>query len=576
MEKGHKKTDLRNLPTSAAEFIKHVIQKMRYRRKVREEVQAELAGHFEDELKDCAPDEEREQKSRELVGSFGDVKLLAVLLRRAKKRCRPMWRTVVVRTFQTVGVLILCFILYTIWFLSGKPTVRVDYLAQLNQIAQPQISDEDNAWPYYEKALELFVEPSEELKQMPAYGKWKESGYRRFATLTDEEKQAIGQWVRQNDASWQEFAAGSSKLYCRREYTVEDEGNMLLSVVLPHLADLRDLGRVGVWRSRVKMEQGETAEALDDCLAFVRAGSHWQGKGTIIEQLVGLSMVNIGHDEILHIVSTKDIPVADFKQLQQQLSQIYPTGYPLMDIEGERLVFWDIVQHIFTDGGPGGGHLIPSRLSFVADAVDIGLGSDQLVLCTAIGLVHAGRNDTIAKFNEIFDKQSEAAKMTPYERHAGKALHDERIFLASSKYRYSLINIFMPALGRACKYAYRGRALHEATVTVLALKRWRLEKGQYPMSLNELVMAGYLEQVPMDPYSDKRVIYKKTDDSFVLYSLGPDFDDDGGVENPKDSQKRMQEGPGDEVFWPVPKSQAKKKDIYEKHEQAETHRKTIL
>ena len=545
-----------NLPTCAAEFIKLVIKKMRYRRKVRDDVKAELAAHFEDELKGCKADTEREEQARQLVGGFGDVKLLAILLRRAKKRCRPMWRTVVVRTFQTVGVLILCFILYTVWFLTGKPTVRVDYLAQFNQMSQPQVSDEDNAWPYYEKALELFVEPGEELKLMPAYMSWKEPGYRRFATLTDEEKQAIGQWVRQNEMSWQKFAAGSARLYCHREYTI-DKGSLLITVFFPNLATLRKIGRVGVWRSRMKMEQGQTAEALDDCLAVARAGSHWQGKGTIIEQLVGLVMVNIGHDEILHIVSTKDIHAADMKQLQQQLSQIYPTGYPLMDIEGERLVFWDIVQHTFTDGGPGGGHLIPGRLSFVADAIDIGFGSGgaKFVGSTAISMIHAGRNDTIAKFNEIFDKQIETAKMTPYKRHAGKALHDERIFLASSKYRYSLINIFMPALSRASEFAYRCKVLHEATVTVLALQRCRREKGQYPMSLSELVTASYLEKLPMDPYSDKALVYKKTDDSFVLYSVGPDFDDDGGVENPEDSQRRRQEGPGDVVFWPVSKSQ---------------------
>jgi len=353
---------------------------------------------------------------------------------------------------------------------------------------------------------------------------------------------------------------------------------MLLSVVLPDMATLRRLFTVGVWRSRMQIEQDETARALDDCLAVARAGSHWQGWGTIVEQLSGLVISRAGYEEILYIAATKDISAADLKHLQQQLSQIYPTGYPLMNVEGERLVFHDVVQHTFTDGGVGGGHLIPRYLEFFMDAIDVQFGSGgvKFVGNTAVSMVHAGRNDTIAKFNEVFDKQKEAAKMTPYERHAGKALNDEQIFLASSKYRYSLINVFMPAPGRACEYAYRGRALHEATVTVLALKRWRLEKGQYPMSLNELVMAGYLEQVPMDPYSDKRVIYKKTDDSFVLYSLGPDFDDDGGVENPKDSQKRRPEGPGDEVFWPVPKSQAKEKDIYEKHEQTETHRKTIL
>jgi hypothetical protein len=110
MAKESPKTDLQNLPAPAAEFIKLVIKKMRYRRKVRADVMAELAAHFEDELKGFTNDEERQQKAPRLIDEFGDAKLLAVLLRRAKKRCRPLWRTVVARTFQTAGILILCLV----------------------------------------------------------------------------------------------------------------------------------------------------------------------------------------------------------------------------------------------------------------------------------------------------------------------------------------------------------------------------------------------------------------------------------------------------------------------------------
>ena len=78
------------LPGCAEEYIKLIIKKMRYRRKVRQDVREELTAHFEDELKDCATDEDKEQKARQLIAGFGDVKLLAVLLRRAKKRCRPL------------------------------------------------------------------------------------------------------------------------------------------------------------------------------------------------------------------------------------------------------------------------------------------------------------------------------------------------------------------------------------------------------------------------------------------------------------------------------------------------------
>ena len=62
---------------------------MCYRRKVRDEVKAELMAHFEDELEDCKIDEEKEEKARAILSDFGDLKL-AILLRRAKIRCRPL------------------------------------------------------------------------------------------------------------------------------------------------------------------------------------------------------------------------------------------------------------------------------------------------------------------------------------------------------------------------------------------------------------------------------------------------------------------------------------------------------
>ncbi|MEN6337652.1 MAG: hypothetical protein ABFE01_25645, partial [Phycisphaerales bacterium] len=79
------------LPPCVSEFVRTVAGKIRYRRKVREDVQAELTAHFEDELRDVTDPAEREKRAKQLIEGFGDVELLAVLCRRAKKRCRPAW-----------------------------------------------------------------------------------------------------------------------------------------------------------------------------------------------------------------------------------------------------------------------------------------------------------------------------------------------------------------------------------------------------------------------------------------------------------------------------------------------------
>ena len=55
---------LENLPPCAAEFINLVIRKMGYRKKAREEVAQELTDHFEEHLKNCKTNDEKEQKAR--------------------------------------------------------------------------------------------------------------------------------------------------------------------------------------------------------------------------------------------------------------------------------------------------------------------------------------------------------------------------------------------------------------------------------------------------------------------------------------------------------------------------------
>lgn len=542
-----KESELQNLPPCAAEYIKLVIKKMRYRKKVRLDVQAELAAHFEDELRDCTTDEEKERRARRIIEEFGDAKLLGVLLRRAKKRCRPLWRTIVARTFQTIGVLILFFAIYTGWFLTGKPAVSVDYLTLFNQMNKPQVQGEDNAWPHYEKAIALFAEPDTELNKDTIS---KRTG---FGDLNDEEQQKIRKWVELNESAWQEFVTASSKSYCYREYQYDpkDQEKSLFSVLLPHLAAIKNLARVGIWRARMQIDANQPQRAIENCLVIARAGSHWQGKATLIEQLVGIAVSSLGCEEMLSIVGTKELSPVNLKQFQQQLLQIYPQGYPLMNMEGERLLFTDTIQHVFTEGGPGGGHIVPDRMVFLESLR--GEARRNLAFYTAVAIVHAGRDKTIDKGNEIYDCLGKRARMSPYERHISDPNAIENM-ISTLQYRFVLLEFLSPAIDRASEMAYRGKALHQAAITVLALKRWRLEEGEYPEKLDELVAAEYLKELPMDPFSDKPLVYKKTADNFTLYSVGPNFKDDGGQSGKDDKgQVKKWADNGDTVFWPVQK-----------------------
>jgi hypothetical protein len=69
-------------------------------------------------------------------------------------------------------------------------------------------------------------------------------------------------------------------------------------------------------------------------------------------------------------------------------------------------------------------------------------------------------------------------------------------------------------------------------VVAIALKRYHLQHGTYPATLNDLVPA-FLSTVPADFMDDKPLRYKlRPDGDFLLYSVGEDGQDDGGDPTP--------------------------------------------
>jgi hypothetical protein len=63
--------------------------------------------------------------------------------------------------------------------------------------------------------------------------------------------------------------------------------------------------------------------------------------------------------------------------------------------------------------------------------------------------------------------------------------------------------------------------------TDLALRRFHEERGTLPKMLAELVPA-YLQELPVDPFSHRELIYRPHGSTFTLYSIGRDRCDDGG------------------------------------------------
>jgi hypothetical protein len=537
-----------NLPNCAADYIRLVIKKMRWRKKVRADVQAELIAHFEDALKDCKTDREKEKTAKEIIANFGDAELIATLARRAKKRCRPLWVKAIIKTFQTSGVVISLFIIYLIWFLSGRPKITVNYVEELNRIVRPSdTNDLQNAIFYYSDAARKIETLPENLKNIFA---------KSYYECNEPEKKQGQDWLVKNQEILNLVVAGSDKPYCWNKY--ESKNNDIFPVLLPHLAPYKTLSKILCWEASFLALGGNYHQGFENILVTLKLGKHIKTEPGLVEQLVGIAIENISLQNLWQILSKYNIDSLELRKLQDELSAITQNETFRISFKAERLCMYDVVQRCFTDD-IFGGHIclnLKESKQLMDDVSGENGKQKQEFLEISKALFHAlfiqpGKKEAIKASDEMYDYYEKLSALTPFEqRNRGPNTH-EKIQELANKNMY--LAILAPALDKIAVITYRNKAEIEATTTIIATIRYKQEKGTYPDNLQELLNTGLVKEIPLDPFSDKPLVYKKTEKGFTLYSVGEDFVDNSGIMRvDKDGKPKMWNATGgDAVFWPV-------------------------
>lgn len=108
---------------------------------------------------------------------------------------------------------------------------------------------------------------------------------------------------------------------------------------------------------------------------------------------------------------------------------------------------------------------------------------------------------------------------------------------ASRQMGWVMLKAFQPGTRSVAIAETRAIARERVLLAGFALAAFRGEHGAYPELLAELV-PSVLAEVPLDPCSGKDLVYRRTADGFVLYSVGDDMQDNGGT--PLDSRQGNQ------------------------------------
>jgi hypothetical protein len=534
------------LPAVIEEYLANLSKRVRNRR-VRADVVRELRSHFLEALMEVE-EKNREKSARELIREFGEPELLAELIKRAKKRGRPAWLKFTIRSIQVFIGIIVFFIVYSLWAFWDKPSPTVDYVAELNALAHPGKDLTENGAPFYEKADKRFIDYPKNIK----YDLIVNVGM----PLSSKEKEAIQDWVLQNEPALEMVRQASQRSQARFAYNTYKSDNVA-NICFFNVNNMREFTRL--FYARIWLVDGDDqAKILADLRPTYTMARHLEAGPFLIEQMVGNAITAMSACETRRLLRMGKFKSESLPRLAEILDETYPHGYPKLNLSGELMGSLDIIQKTFTNGGIGGGHLCPKAFHEMTKSI-LGLRQDLWEELTkkpqlAFFIAHPRRNATLEKIKEYYALLDQW-NMTPYEQSL-KQNNPCKEFMAKNQNNLIFSVFLLPGLGREIGRNYSSKAEFEATRTVVALLQYKHDRGRNPESLTELVPA-YLKELPRDPYGPDTLIYRRTGEDFLLYSRGRNFEDDGGKHLPTYGYAYDQEGKkiidknGDYVFWPM-------------------------
>jgi hypothetical protein len=147
------------------------------------------------------------------------------------------------------------------------------------------------------------------------------------------------------------------------------------------------------------------------------------------------------------------------------------------------------------------------------------------------------RPEDCAKAIEMLTRMHEAAEQPPWEgiREMNKIDDELKRLMGESpvnKVRYTLTFMLTPAVMKVTEASARGEVLRDLALAGIAARRYRLKHGELPTKLTQLV-PDFLPQVPLDSFDGKPLRTSIKNGELVIYSVGKNLVDDGGVFDPR-------------------------------------------
>ena len=296
-----------------------------------------------------------------------------------------------------------------------------------------------------------------------------------------------------------------------------------LGVNLEPLQRSRSVAQMLQCDAWVRAEDGDMAGAMQSCRAGLALSRAVGDEPILIAALVRVAEAHIAIAMLERTLAQGRAPDEELKAMLELIRRDIDAPLLTKAIRGERAGFDALVADLSNSKLKLSGILSGGRPT----------GSfEEWVIDTFPALITQGR----PQYLRLMNKAVEASKLPPEQQGPAMEAIDQEV----KESRVALVRLLMPALSKVSQAHRRNQANLRCALCAIAAERYRMQQGDWPASLQELVDKGFLDAVPTDPFDGQPLRYKRVPgEGVIVYSVSYDGEDNGGVLN---RQQPMQRG----------------------------------
>ncbi|MSU79714.1 MAG: hypothetical protein EXS16_16700 [Gemmataceae bacterium] len=289
------------------------------------------------------------------------------------------------------------------------------------------------------------------------------------------------------------------------------------STQIPDHQEVRILAEWLIHDARLVAQDDEMDKALQSCESCLALGCAFCDDPYVMAFLIQCAMHSDAVTAFERVLAQGEAADAVLLRVQKRVLTEYRTTSWLAAMRGDRAG-----HHLFFEGVRAGRQKLGGWIFFRINNENLLVDIKQWGADT-FPAVYLRQYPDHLRYNTAL---VEITKLPYHERKGKLAAHQDSLYASTN----AVMRTF--AIAGAIVHAAEGRTrgLLLSAAVAIACERYRLQHPQrtWPSTLEEVVKKGLLDEVPRDPIDNQPLRFRTTKEGIVVYSIGPDGNDDGG------------------------------------------------